>query len=507
MSHQIDLAAVAAPHADFDVFPFMNRLKQEATGLPPSPLLQRFHDALLERFPDSPWMKEYAGDHGRLTLMQRAHDILPHILHIAAGLGLTVVDKKAVQVHRPPTYQVKLQGVAAGVEASDAASRLAALMKQPVEHMAALLASGQQPVVKKGITRTQAMTYVDALRNRGGCDAAIVLEPGAVEHPEPPPPPPPPSRAAPVAAAVAAKPAPRAVEAVVAEEEAGSGADRRLFDIAEGIRLMCSAIGLNFLFNGMLGKIPPMPAFLGSTLLSALMLVGGYRLAKALECQALTRAAVVAFPVVSLVLAVVAVFAGERWLFIAIGVALLDLVLVVSLAWRGSRRLKREGFKVGLFGASKLDVRMLGGLPDGEKLTSTLLAWAVFCVVGLIVIASPKDFTRSSRDMFITDADRPCAYVGEWHLQREGVAVATLVLSEDGSASTVVAGNASEHLTSHWHVKDGALVMVHKSGPKQGRERLPAQLDSAGTTLTLQSAGNVLRMERGDRGTLRRCAN
>ena len=183
MSYQLDIASAVPPHTDFDVFPFMNRLKLEADGQPPSPLLQRFHDALLARFPDSPWIKEYAGDHGRLTLMQRAHDIVPHILHLAAELGLTVVDKKLAEVHRPPVYQVVLTGAADGVDPAAAAVDLATLMKQPIGLMESILARGRQPVVKKGLTRAAADQYVAVLRERAGCDAVLMLEPGSVDRP------------------------------------------------------------------------------------------------------------------------------------------------------------------------------------------------------------------------------------------------------------------------------------------------------------------------------------
>ena len=92
----MQLASVVTPAVDMDVFPFMNKLRQDAGDQPPSALLKRFHDALAALFPDTPWSEgHFAGDAGRLTVVRRRKVVVPHVLYIAGELGLTVVDNQS----------------------------------------------------------------------------------------------------------------------------------------------------------------------------------------------------------------------------------------------------------------------------------------------------------------------------------------------------------------------------------------------------------------------------
>jgi len=167
MTYQLQLAAVATPESDLEVFPFMNKLRQEAGEQAPSALLKRFHDALAALFPDTPWSEgHYAGNAGRLTVERRRKVVVPHVLYLGQELGLTVVDNQSGEVHRPPTYQVVLEGPVEGVGLGDAANRLAALTRKPVTEMLALLSGGRRTVVKKGVPRFQARQYAAALRAR-----------------------------------------------------------------------------------------------------------------------------------------------------------------------------------------------------------------------------------------------------------------------------------------------------------------------------------------------------
>jgi hypothetical protein len=513
MSYQIDLASVAAPQADFDVFPFMNRLKQEAAGLPPSPLLQRFHDALSSRFPDSPWMKEYAGDHGRLTLMQRAHDIVPHVLHIAAELGLTVVDKKSAEVHRPPTYQVVLEGTAEGAELQEAAEKLAGLMKQPVERIHAILAGGHKPVVKKGVSRTQATLYVDALRKHGACHATISLEPGAVERPEPPTPAPAPSPVRPAlqlteAAAQAPAPAPaaqRASEPVIVEVIADAS-DANLFEIAEGVRLMCISIGLNILFRKPLDQIPPMLALLCSILLLGVSAYGCFRVAKALDKSALIRLASFVLPAATIPVAFAAGLGGSNWVGLLLGLVVVNLLLMLYLAWLGTRRLKRAGLKLGLFGAAKADVRALAGMRDDEKLGSTLLAWGVFGIMAMIYLASPKDMGAPRSALLMSSADRPCRFVGQWEHSIDGQRIFLTTMNDEGRFEGVLQTDQARSFGGEWYFSGDKLYWKHMSGPQKGLEVNQVRMDAGQKSFTITAAnGNEVRLDLVSRGSSQRC--
>ena len=257
MSYQMQLASVVTPAEDLDVFPFMNKLRQEAGEQPPSALLKRFHDALAALFPDTPWADgHFAGDAGRLTVVRRRKVVVPHVLYIAGELGLTVVDNQSGEIHRPPSYQVVLEGPAEGVELGDAAARLAALMRKPVTEMLALLSGGRRTVVKKGVTRFVAEQYASALREKAGCRTTLAHESGPAPLEKPPAPPivlapkvveqpknemPPMSRTAAKAAADA--------EAAIDKALAANGTDEELYEVAEGIRLVCCAMVLSWVLR------------------------------------------------------------------------------------------------------------------------------------------------------------------------------------------------------------------------------------------------------------------
>lgn len=444
MSYQIQLASVATPDVDLDVFPFMNKLRQEAGEQPPSALLKRFHDALAALFPDAPWVDgHYAGDAGRLTVIRRRKVVVPHVLYLANELGLTVVDNQSGEIHRPPTYQVILEGPAEGVELGDAARRLAELMRKPVTEMLALLSGGRRTVVKKGIFRFQAEQYVSALRERAGCRTTLLPEPGPVAHPKPPAP-------APVLAPVVrTEPLPvmppmsRAAAKAEADAEAAAiaaasahGTDSDLYNVAEGVRLMCCAIGLNLLLRGAIQMMSPAPAGFSSLLLLALMIYGSLRLTSGLRYSGVVRTMIILVVLSPVVIAFALPF-FKLPLKMLIAPAVASLISMLSLSAIGTRRLKKAGYKVGLFGASKDDVRYLGAMASGDRLQSTTLAWAIFILVFLMGMTSSMTEKAAPREL--SAADWPCEFVGVWEVQKED-GKHQFQINEDGTFYTSYIG-------------------------------------------------------------------
>ncbi|XLZ67965.1 hypothetical protein ABT364_15580 [Massilia sp. SR12] len=443
MSYQLQLAAVPTPDADLDVFSFMNKLRQDAGTQPPSALLKRFHDALLALFPDAPWSEgHYAGEAGRLTLVHRSTEVVPHVLYLAAELGLTVIDNKSGEVHRPPTYQVVLEGPAHGLEVIDAASRLAALLRKPVAETVALLSGGRRTVVKQGVSRFQAMQYAAALRDRGGSRATLAAEPGPIPRVKPPAPAPAQAAAATPHLEIPAASPYRSPSATLEMVEESAQEDVQLYEVAEGLRIVCSSIGLSFLSGAMTRNATAPVAFIGTLLLGVMSVYGTWRLMKGLGFGALARKAALLLPLATLAAAFALPFYPHTSLAALVGLlALANFVLVLVLGVKGARRLKQAGIGVGLFGASKADVRRLGGLDDGARLLSTTMAWACFIVVVLCNAASLTQ-KAPARTAAASEASVPCRFVGLWEYTKGGRTF-NVYLSDDGSYAGLTANGHS----------------------------------------------------------------
>lgn len=430
MSYQIQLASVTTPAVDMDVFPFMNKLRADAGDAPPSALLKRFHDALAALFPDTPWADgHFAGDAGRITVVRRRKVVVPHVLYIAGELGLTVVDNQSGEVHRPPTYQVVLEGPAEGVELGDAAAKLAALMRKPVTEMLALLSGGRRTVVKKGVSRFVAEQYASALRERAGCRTTLAHESGPAPLEKPPAPAivlaprveePPKNVMPPMSRAAKAE-----AEAEVAAEAAltAHGTDAELFDVAEGIRLICCGIVLGAVLRGVLQMMPPVPKGFSVMLLAVMQFYGVLRLTSGLRLASAVRTA--------LILAVLSpIFVGFAAPFMHLSLRSIDgsgvvsFLVMLALCVMGRRRLKKAGYRTGLFGASKADVRYLGAMGDRDRLQSTKLAWGAFFLVFAINITSgmtegPGSAAAPGERHDLPGLDIPCEYVGTWEVVKD----------------------------------------------------------------------------------------
>ncbi|WP_374584501.1 hypothetical protein [Pseudoduganella sp.] len=516
MSYQLQLASVPTPAADLDVFGFMNQLRQDAGTQPPSALLKRFHDALLAQFPDQPWSDgHYAGEAGRLTLVRRSKEVVPHVLYLAAELGLTVVDNKTGEVHRPPTYQVVLEGPAHGLEVIDAAARLAALLRKPVAETVALLSGGRRIVVKQGVSRFQAMQYAAALRDRGGCRATLAAEPGPAPRAKPLPSPSPSPAPAPAAAAPAlalargdASPAPSPYQAPAAALDTEGEApedDAGLFQVAEGLRMNVSSIGLSVLQGALIWDHGSLPGTISSAALSIMSIYGTWRMMNGLGTSKLARNAVLLLSLVTGLLGGVFSLSQKPLAFVLFAVlGLASLVVWVVLVVKAVRRLKQAGLSLGLFGAAKHDVRRLGGLDVEARLPSTFLALVCFSVT-LLCFAGSLTQTKSRPQA--AAAPVPCQFVGWWEYQKDG-GTYSVFMDDDGTYAgfkpTTPEGEAADFVGS-WSVADNA-IQWDELYPLPGRSqagKLTASGDSSFSVL--EADGRSTLYELSHREPSRRC--
>jgi hypothetical protein len=450
MSYQIQLASVATPEADLDVFPFMNKLRQEAGGQPPSDLLKRFHDALAALFPDTPWESHFAGDAGRLAVNYRKDEVVPHALYLAGELGLTAVDNQSGKVHRPVTYQVVLEGPAPGVALGDAASRLAASMNKPITEMLALLSGGRRKVVKKGVTRAQAQFYVDALKERAGCHATLAPEHAREAYPKPPPPSPPPPRPAP------AKKAPAAAELSLAPVDArpampplshhepepeayataDSGADPRLFMLSDSLRLMVYATVIYLITAYFFREMAGWPRGVLALGITALAMVAVYRVAKGAGANIVMR-----------ILGMICII-----------IPLINLVVLLLMIRRGKVALRENEVGASWFGPSVDDLVRLRGGKTG-LLPSTIIGWiAAVSAFGLFSLG--KRMGDQHINAVLSGHPQPCAVVGVWSSSKLGPD-GRVLMKDDGTYFVVPMKGREDKVKQEqgdWEVSNGNFI-------------------------------------------------
>jgi len=529
----MQLASVVTPAADLDVFPFMNKLRQDAGEQPPSDLLKRFHDALAALFPDTPWADgHFAGDAGRLTVVRRRKVVVPHVLYIAGELGLTVVDNQSGEVHRPPSYQVVLEGPAEGVELGDAATRLAALMRKPVTEMLALLSGGRRTVVKKGVTRFVAEQYAKALRERAGCHTTLAHEAGPAPLEKPPAPPivlapkivEPPKDAMPPMSRTAAK-AQADAEAALDAELTANGTDAELFDVAEGVRLVCCSIVLNFLLRGVLMIMPPVPAAFCGLILLLLEAYGVLRLTSGLRYGGAVRSVLTLTVLSPIVLGIAGPFLHLS-LKSVLSAAVVGFVVKIVLGILGGRRLRNAGYKTGLFGASKADVRYLGAMADADRLQSTTLAWGTFLLVFAAYMTSAM--TGHNRDLSgapgsvgtasssslrehseLPSAVAPCEYVGIWEVEKDSGKYEYQVDDDGKFAAFQLTGQPREGGTQFggsWTFARNALYWRDETRvPAQVIQNRVVSVDATSIMALELKGGQVLTFKLKMRGKSARC--
>ena len=215
MSYVIKIVVPPVPGANGDAYGFADNLLRDSAGMPPSPRLRQFCDALIERFPCSssgvygnavegnvcPWGEArlldcFTGDIGSINIVARNVEVIPFLLRRAGTLALTVIDEQADRVHRPATFSVTLGAIQKHVDRQAMISKLVPLLKRSPEEVAQLLAT-PHAVLKRRLDHVTAQRFAKTL-DLVGCDCTVEKEmadagitipisgPGAAGLPVPP---------------------------------------------------------------------------------------------------------------------------------------------------------------------------------------------------------------------------------------------------------------------------------------------------------------------------------
>lgn len=257
----------------------------------------------------------------------------------------------------PDTYRVRIQGVRDGFDREQVVQKLSGLFKREPDAVRPML-GGSGTVVKQGVDLETAKKYQQALLQQG-CACSIESEkpaPALAPEPEPPPAPsakaglaldpisvpaPPPSSAPKTAGApkTAAAAAPAAAGATnpyappastsAAAEPAEDAAD--LESLAFGQKLVIYTIIANFAWAGLRTSLPPVLAGIAALAITVMALLGVWKISSALGAN-----------IVMKILAILSMF-----------VPLANLIVLVMLSLRASKRLKEGGYTVGLLGARR----------------------------------------------------------------------------------------------------------------------------------------------------------
>ncbi len=160
MSYLLKIVVPAVPPYNHDAYGFADTLVRESKGLPPSPRLIQFHDALTARFPcassgiyansedelvcpwgNAPLIACFTGDIGVIGSAARNVEVIPFLLRRAGALALTVIDEQAAKVHRPATFSITLDSVQKNVDRNAMVMKLVPLLKREADDVLELLAT------------------------------------------------------------------------------------------------------------------------------------------------------------------------------------------------------------------------------------------------------------------------------------------------------------------------------------------------------------------------------
>jgi len=248
------------------------------------------------------------------------------------------------------TYRVKLQGVLEGFDREQVVQKLALLFKREPDVVRPMLGGGGT-VVKQGVDLDTARKYQQALLQQG-CACAIESEkPPLALDPKPAPPPPAPAKAA-LALDPVSKPSPApasgaAKPATAAAMAAGSAAnpyappastaaaaepvedDADLEALAFGQKLVIYSIIANFAWAAMRTSLPPLLGGLAALAITIMAFVGVWKITSALGSN-----------IVMKILAILSMF-----------IPLANVIVLVMLSMRATKRLRAGGYSVGLLGA------------------------------------------------------------------------------------------------------------------------------------------------------------
>jgi len=232
------------------------------------------------------------------------------------------------------TYRVKIQGALVGFDREQVVQKLATLFKRAPDVVRPML-GGSGTVVKQGVDLETARKYQQALL-QAGCACAIEAEKPTLALDPMPAPPPPPPQSAPKAAAVAAPAAAAAANPYAPPASTKAAAepvedDADLDSLALGQKLVIYTIIANFAWAAIRGSMPPGLTGLLAIAIVITSLVGVWKIATALGSN-----------IVMKILALVSMF-----------VPLANLIVLVMLSMRATKRLKEAGYTVGFLGARR----------------------------------------------------------------------------------------------------------------------------------------------------------
>ena len=193
MNYILKIVVPSVPPYNHDAYGFADNLLRESAGLPPSPRLIQFHDALIARFPcpstgiyDNaeagvvcPWghiplMEGFTGDAGIVRITARNVEVIPFLLRRAGALALTVLDEQADKVHRPATFSVTLDSIQKNVDREAIVAKLVPLFKRSPEEIRDVLAL-PQAVLKRRLDHVTAQRFARTL-DLIGCNCTVEKE-------------------------------------------------------------------------------------------------------------------------------------------------------------------------------------------------------------------------------------------------------------------------------------------------------------------------------------------
>ena len=193
MNYILKIVVPSVPPYNHDAYGFADNLLRESAGLPPSPRLIQFHDALTARFPcpstgiyDNaengavcPWghvplMEGFTGDVGVIHITARNVEVIPFLLRRAGALALTVIDEQAGKVHRPATFSITLDSLQKNVDREAIVAKLVPLFKRSPEEIREVLAL-PKAVFKRRLDHVTAQRFVRTL-DLIGCNCTVEKE-------------------------------------------------------------------------------------------------------------------------------------------------------------------------------------------------------------------------------------------------------------------------------------------------------------------------------------------
>lgn len=193
MSYIIKIVVPPVPPCNHDAYGYADNLLRDSAGMPPSPRLRQFHDALVERFPcrstgvddnaidgaACPWSGAklidcFTGDIAVIGIAARNVEVIPFLLRRAGALALTVIDEQADKVHRPATFSVTLGAIQKHVDRQAMINKLVPLLKRSPVEVSQLLDT-PHAVLKHRLDHVTAQRFAKTL-DLVGCDCTIEKE-------------------------------------------------------------------------------------------------------------------------------------------------------------------------------------------------------------------------------------------------------------------------------------------------------------------------------------------